>query len=213
MEKDCPICLEPMEETNFTVTKCNHTFHTHCLISTFISKNRCPLCREKIVENDCLDRSQIINRSSSSSSSRHANSTSEYFPNTFSNGASSVPNFLMGATSGIFSTRTNSRVTSTQDSYGGSTHTTYRTNSGVNTIRGRTIASTGLTNNELFGLPRYYGSHVDIISHTPLVEEAIPANEYSQWSMTDDGYATVTETQTLDDGHVTTMGVQTRYFR
>jgi hypothetical protein len=41
---DCPICLEPLNNDNQLKLKCNHSFHSKCLIQ--VENSLCPLCRE-----------------------------------------------------------------------------------------------------------------------------------------------------------------------
>ena len=46
MDSQCCICLESMDNKNYVVTKCGHTFHTRCLCK--IRDSTCPLCRQDI---------------------------------------------------------------------------------------------------------------------------------------------------------------------
>ena len=41
----CPICYETIQNKNFIVTKCNHTFCSNCILRLNRSSNSCPLCR------------------------------------------------------------------------------------------------------------------------------------------------------------------------
>ena len=48
----CSICFETLDKnTNYVVTKCNHSFHFDCLIKNFTinfhSGKKCPICRER----------------------------------------------------------------------------------------------------------------------------------------------------------------------
>ena len=48
---ECAICLENIHQTDATLTKCNHVFHTTCLdnwLSKPTSRLACPKCRAKI---------------------------------------------------------------------------------------------------------------------------------------------------------------------
>ena len=40
----CVICLDNIA-CNFSITKCNHKFHTNCLQEWYKYKNNCPICR------------------------------------------------------------------------------------------------------------------------------------------------------------------------
>lgn len=40
---ECPICLQPV--INQIITHCNHRFCDICIMSHFIIKNTCPICR------------------------------------------------------------------------------------------------------------------------------------------------------------------------
>ena len=44
--EECPICLERLTSKNLSITKCNHKYHTECLLKT---KYRCPLCNDKLI--------------------------------------------------------------------------------------------------------------------------------------------------------------------
>lgn len=48
-ERECPICLEEMA-VNVAVTKCQHMFHTECLMRCASKSNTCPLCRTQLFE-------------------------------------------------------------------------------------------------------------------------------------------------------------------
>ena len=41
----CPICMEKLENTNLTITKCGHKFCHTCLDSYSCNNNKCPICR------------------------------------------------------------------------------------------------------------------------------------------------------------------------
>lgn len=56
---DCPICMDTLSLTNVCVTKCGHKYCSTCFVRSVMKKNSCPLCREKIVEeqhyvNECI---------------------------------------------------------------------------------------------------------------------------------------------------------------
>lgn len=44
---NCPVCYEPIADINVSITKCNHRFHTSCLL---LCKGECPMCRSVLVE-------------------------------------------------------------------------------------------------------------------------------------------------------------------
>jgi hypothetical protein len=47
----CPICQQEDNEQQWSVTQCNHQFHTGCLIHWYcrqVTKRRCPVCRASI---------------------------------------------------------------------------------------------------------------------------------------------------------------------
>jgi len=41
----CPICMEDLQNTNITITKCGHKFCHTCIDSHSCINNKCPLCR------------------------------------------------------------------------------------------------------------------------------------------------------------------------
>lgn len=45
---ECPICYEKIENKNYIVTKCNHTFCNDCLFKSLTDKPCCPICRQEI---------------------------------------------------------------------------------------------------------------------------------------------------------------------
>lgn len=42
---ECPICLEDITNTKYTILKCNHIFHKHCVNSWLKKQVTCPMCR------------------------------------------------------------------------------------------------------------------------------------------------------------------------
>ena len=46
----CSICFEVLEEKDTCKTKCNHSFHTSCLLKWINSHSNCPMCRTELVE-------------------------------------------------------------------------------------------------------------------------------------------------------------------
>lgn len=46
---DCPICLKPIDsKEDCCTTKCNHTFHTSCLLKASKTLQTCPMCRANL---------------------------------------------------------------------------------------------------------------------------------------------------------------------
>ena len=45
---ECPICINPLTETNICKTKCNHSYCLSCLLEHLTYNNTCPLCRSLI---------------------------------------------------------------------------------------------------------------------------------------------------------------------
>ena len=62
----CPICLDTIEETNFCVTACKHSFCLSCLHTSLLNKESCPLCRNDLVpknkDREDLARTRETNR-------------------------------------------------------------------------------------------------------------------------------------------------------
>ena len=46
-EEICSICLDNLSSSEITVTKCQHKFHSNCLVSSI---SKCPVCRQTIRE-------------------------------------------------------------------------------------------------------------------------------------------------------------------
>jgi hypothetical protein len=42
----CCICIESMNNDEIIKLKCNHIFHSKCILKWFQNKKKCPLCRE-----------------------------------------------------------------------------------------------------------------------------------------------------------------------
>lgn len=62
-EEKCPVCLDSLNfDSDFTVTKCGHYFHLSCLTQSLKNSNKCPMCREKIVEKKNVDIDVIIDK-------------------------------------------------------------------------------------------------------------------------------------------------------
>lgn len=51
LDLDCPICLSTLTSSSISVTDCNHTFHTKCLIKSVCHLGvACPICREPMAD-------------------------------------------------------------------------------------------------------------------------------------------------------------------
>ena len=48
----CSICLESIGKTDVMVTRCNHMFHTTCMLKHAAASNTCPLCRSELIETE-----------------------------------------------------------------------------------------------------------------------------------------------------------------
>jgi hypothetical protein len=48
-DKNCPICLEPIQFVDYRETLCHHFFHNKCIANWKLTKPNCPICRR-----DCL---------------------------------------------------------------------------------------------------------------------------------------------------------------
>lgn len=49
----CSICLHDIvQDEQIYDFKCGHVFHTHCILQTLMTSNKCPLCRVAIIPND-----------------------------------------------------------------------------------------------------------------------------------------------------------------
>jgi hypothetical protein len=47
---ECPVCLDKIGEKNNCTTKCGHSFCFSCMIKALSVNNKCPYCREILVE-------------------------------------------------------------------------------------------------------------------------------------------------------------------
>lgn len=51
-EFDCPICGDNMNNMNnnstLFISHCGHTYHTRCIKQWLLTKNNCPMCRNKL---------------------------------------------------------------------------------------------------------------------------------------------------------------------
>ena len=61
-KEKCCCCLENINKVDNTVTKCNHSIHTSCLIKWIrTGKNTCPLCRDTLTDDETNSLSYDIN--------------------------------------------------------------------------------------------------------------------------------------------------------
>jgi len=58
MESKCSICLEKLEENDFTKTKCGHFFHFTCVCKWVLKSNTCPICRNYIIQNEVNEKTK-----------------------------------------------------------------------------------------------------------------------------------------------------------
>ena len=51
--EDCSICLQPNNKIDISITKCNHKFHTSCLLKWRCNNSQlCPFCRTVLVNKE-----------------------------------------------------------------------------------------------------------------------------------------------------------------
>lgn len=48
LTEDCPICLNTLNENDYTKIECGHKFHFSCLHEWILQENTCPFCRKSI---------------------------------------------------------------------------------------------------------------------------------------------------------------------
>jgi hypothetical protein len=49
-QKECCICFERIDYKNVSITECNHSFHTSCLLK--YNNKKCPICRQLLYEEE-----------------------------------------------------------------------------------------------------------------------------------------------------------------
>jgi hypothetical protein len=49
-QKECCICFERIVHKNVSITECNHSFHTSCLLK--YNNKKCPICRQSLYEEE-----------------------------------------------------------------------------------------------------------------------------------------------------------------
>ena len=47
-KESCPICMEDLENTNITITKCGHKFYHTCIDAHSYLNDECPICRKNM---------------------------------------------------------------------------------------------------------------------------------------------------------------------
>lgn len=50
--EDCPICMNTLGKTDVCVTKCGHKYCSSCFVRSVMTKNACPMCRDKIIADE-----------------------------------------------------------------------------------------------------------------------------------------------------------------
>ena len=49
-EETCPVCLKVLGDKGIFITKCGHTFCGACIFANLNYTNKCPLCRQVIID-------------------------------------------------------------------------------------------------------------------------------------------------------------------
>ncbi|KAI1436145.1 hypothetical protein GGR50DRAFT_259318 [Xylaria sp. CBS 124048] len=55
VSEECPICYDPIQLHNPVITACKHRFGRNCIVSALKRQNRCPMCRQDVLEKDLLE--------------------------------------------------------------------------------------------------------------------------------------------------------------
>lgn len=58
---ECPICMDPVENTNNCVLSCGHRFHMGCMLKALERNNSCPLCRSEVIQYQYNSKEKIEN--------------------------------------------------------------------------------------------------------------------------------------------------------
>ena len=53
--RDCPVCLEPVEPHNACRTECGHVFHSACAFRAIRIDRRCSICRQELVKEESTE--------------------------------------------------------------------------------------------------------------------------------------------------------------
>jgi hypothetical protein len=59
-EEKCPVCLKELGDKGIFITKCGHTFCGACIFANLSYTNKCPLCRQIIMEETVEDNSSPV---------------------------------------------------------------------------------------------------------------------------------------------------------
>ena len=60
-KNECCICMENINDTNYTLTQCGHIFHSSCIIkNVFNNGYSCPMCRFSFEENNKKNKKKYL---------------------------------------------------------------------------------------------------------------------------------------------------------
>ena len=59
-EEKCPVCLKILGDKGIFITKCGHTFCGACIFANLSYTNKCPLCRQIVMEETTEDNSSPV---------------------------------------------------------------------------------------------------------------------------------------------------------
>lgn len=59
-EEKCPVCLKELGDKGIFITKCGHTFCGACIFANLSYTNKCPLCRQLVMEETTEDNSSPV---------------------------------------------------------------------------------------------------------------------------------------------------------
>ena len=59
-EEKCPVCLKELGDKGIFITKCGHTFCGACIFANLSYTNKCPLCRQLVMEETVEDNSSPV---------------------------------------------------------------------------------------------------------------------------------------------------------
>ena len=49
-KEECPICMDPLKQTDVFTTRCGHMYHGTCMIRHIKNNDSCPMCRGLLFE-------------------------------------------------------------------------------------------------------------------------------------------------------------------
>ncbi|KAI1825982.1 hypothetical protein F4861DRAFT_145528 [Xylaria intraflava] len=55
VSEECPICYDPIDIHDPVITACKHRFGRNCIVTALKRQNRCPMCRQGVLEKDLLE--------------------------------------------------------------------------------------------------------------------------------------------------------------